>query len=394
VTPLRLVIVTARFWPQTGSAESTLARLAVGLAQRGCQVTIVTVRGHERWPAEIQFNGMPVVRIGPAPLGWWNRRRYERALGQWLRTHEADFDLVLVSGLRREAHVAMLAVGRRKPVVLCPIRSGLEGDCLWQINTPGGRKIYDQCIRARAMIATTPAIRRELEAAGYPGDRIYELRLGVAPQPIRTPESCSAARALLAEANAMLQLSDRAQLVVSTCRLAPGRGWDRLLAAWATVSDRRPSARLWLAGEAADRGAVGRKIESLGLVGRALAIGTFDDVEGLLAAAEIFVAPSPDGSPLAVLEAMAAELPVVAVDVPAHQWLITDHRDGLLVPPTDASALASAILSLLEQRDLAARLAAAARARVLQEFSLARMVDEHFEVIREVRNPVPSPSGR
>jgi glycosyltransferase involved in cell wall biosynthesis len=78
---------------------------------------------------------------------------------------------------------------------------------------------------------------------------------------------------------------------------------------------------------------------------------------------------------------MAAELPVVAADVPAHEWLITDHRDGLLVPPSDVSALATAVLSLLEQRDLAARLAAAARARVLQEFSLARMVDEYFELV-------------
>ena len=382
--PLRLVIATARFWPQTGSAESTLARLAVGLADRGCRVTILTARWHERWPAEIRFHGLPVVRLSPAPHGYWNTWRFQRAMGQWLRRHESEFDVAMVSGLRHEAYAAMLALGRRKPVVLCPIRSGREGDCLWQIDASGGQKIYRECIRASALIAWTPAIRRELQAAGYPRERIHELRLGVPLPPARTAETHASARALLAEANAMLQLGDRAQLVVSTCRLAPGRGWEHLLAAWGRVCDRRPGARLWLAGETFDRPLVQRKIEQLGLVGRAGAIGVFDDMEGLLAAADMLVAPAPDGSPVAVLEAMAAQLPVVACDVPANQWLITDRGEGLLVPPADVAGLATAILTLLEQRDLAARLAAAARDRAAGEFSLAGMVDENLALLEKL----------
>src|SRR5208282_478629 len=126
-----------------------------------------------------------------------------------------------------------------------------------------------------------------LEAAGYPRERIADVPLGVPLSPPRTFETQSEARALLAEANSALQLALQAPLVVSTSRLEAGRGWEQLLAAWSIVARQKVAARLWLAGEMPIAASIAQRIESLGISGRVALIGMFDDIEGLLASADV-----------------------------------------------------------------------------------------------------------
>jgi glycosyltransferase involved in cell wall biosynthesis len=224
-----------------------------------------------------------------------------------------------------------------------------------------------------------------LEAAGYPRERICDVPLGVPRSPPRTYETQSAARAALAEANAALQLPLQSPLVVSTSRLAADRGWEQLLAAWSIVARQKAAAQLWLAGEAPAATSVIEHIESLGLGGRVGLIGMFDDVECLLAAADVHVAPAADGSAQALLEALAAGAPSVAIDVPLNRWLLGDDVAGLLVPPDDAAAMAAAILRLLDDPALAARLGAAAQQRAEMEFDMGKMIEGYMELFeREV----------
>lgn len=406
MTRLRLVMVTPRFWPQTGSAETMFAHLASGLAERGCSITVVTWRWHPRWPAEICFRGIPVVRLSPRPQGRWNTWRAMRSIARWLREHQAEFDLVYVSGLGREASTIVGAISNRssnagaissrstspeaignrfyKPIVLSPRRTGRYGDCLWQIESSAGRRIKSQCMKAGAFIAWSLAVRRELEAAGYPRQRICDVPLGVPLPPPRTSATRTLARAVLADANSVLRLSDDARLVVSTTRLAAGRGWEQLLAAWPAVAQRWPGARLWLAGESPEREAVQRRIESLDLVGRAAVVGVFDDVETLLAAADLLVAPAPEGGPVSVLEGMAASLPVIAVDLPVHRWLLGGEDVGLMIPPADPAAISAAILRIFEQPEMAGRLGLVGRERAAAEFSIAKMVEEHLRLFEQL----------
>jgi glycosyltransferase involved in cell wall biosynthesis len=378
VKPLRVVLVTRRFWPCAASAERAMALLAVGLAQRGCRVTVLTARCNLRWPPAIQFRGLPVVRLAPPPAGRWNTWRYMRCVEHWLREHRCEIDLAYVAGLKEEACAAVQALGGRRRVVLAPQQAGHAGDCIWQLEAPGGERIKAACLRADAFVAPTPAIERELQAAGYPHPRIHHLPLGVPLDPPRTPATRAAARALLAEAHAALQLGEQTPLVVSTGRLAPERGWEQLVAAWSALAGRWPEARLWLAGEVPQPAAVRQTLETPHAAGRVAAIGVFDELDSLLAAADALVAPDPEGAPLPLLEAMAAQLPSVAADVPANRWLLTDGQEGLLVPPGDGPALVAALARLLEQPELAARLGSAARGRVARDFPLARMIDAHL----------------
>ena len=177
--PLRLVLITRRFWPIVGGAEKTLAHLAREWVERGCQVTILTVHWEPRWPAQILYGDVPVVRLSPVPQTPWTTVQYLRTLTRWLVDRRDEFDLVYASALRHEAYAAVRALKRRRPVVLRAEQTGPEGDCLWQLDAPCGRRIKQRCVRAEAFVAATPALERELQAAGYPRPRIHLIPDGV-----------------------------------------------------------------------------------------------------------------------------------------------------------------------------------------------------------------------
>jgi glycosyltransferase involved in cell wall biosynthesis len=236
-------------------------------------------------------------------------------------------------------------------------------------------------MQADALLGPSPAIERELIAAGYPRDRIRYLPNGVAVRPPRQASERQEARRALAEADGVFALAPDAPLVVYTGRLHEMKGLDHLLSAWPAVLARHPGARLWLVGEGPFRPRLIEQIENLGLSTSVLLAGLYDDVEDFLLAADVFVLPSlEEGMSLALLEAMAAGLPVVASSIAANALLVEDGRQGRLVAPGDSAALAAALAGLLEQPDAAARLGSRARERVEARFSIARMVEAHLEL--------------
>lgn len=381
--PLRLVIVTQRFWPSVGGAENLLGNLAAGLAADGCRVTLLTARWRPAWPEEICFHEVSVIRLSPPPEEGWPTLRYQRSLARWLRHNPDRYDLACVSGLGHDAYATLCAVRGRVPVVLRAERAGSHGDCLWQQQATCGRRIRKRCLQAAALIAPSETIQRELQAAGYPVARIHYAPNGVALPSPRTAAGRAAARSVLAETDAVLRMPEGAPLVLCVGSFHRHQGL-KLLSAWKPLAARWPGARLWLAGDGPDRAALQAAIEDLNLSGRAVLIGVFDGVDELLSAADLFVMPSPEAAEsLSLLEAMAAGLPIVAAGAGDNHARIADGYQGLLVPAEDAAAMSAAIHRLLDRRDLAARLGAAARQRAAQS-SLARMVEQHLTLFEQV----------
>jgi glycosyltransferase involved in cell wall biosynthesis len=107
-------------------------------------------------------------------------------------------------------------------------------------------------------------------------------------------------------------------------------------------------------------------------------------VPDLLAAADLLVLPSLfEGLPLVVLEAMAAGRAVVGTQVCGTLEAVQDGVSGRLVPPGESAALASAIVELLDQPELAARFGAAGQARCASEFRAERMARETAQLHQE-----------
>ena len=114
-------------------------------------------------------------------------------------------------------------------------------------------------------------------------------------------------------------------------------------------------------------------------------LGRRTDVAGLLKLADLFAFPSyTEGMPNALLEAMAAAKPIVTTDVPGCRDLIDHEQTGLMVPPRDERALATAMTRLLKDRSLADRLARCAAQRAEGLFSFDGCVDRYDALYKEV----------
>lgn len=381
----RLVLVTRRFWPLVGGAERAMANLATEFAARGLEVTVLTARWEPHWPTEIAYREVPVVRVPQASVRYWGTLQYMRAVRRWLRENPDRYDLVCVSMLKHSAYATLREVVGRVPVVLRAAGGGRSGDCIWQLEARMGARIKRRCMRADAFIAPSHTIQRELVAAGYPRARIHHLPNGVRIPPPIDDETKRRARVALATANASLVLPDQAPLAVFTGRIDAAKGLAELVAAWRAVADRRRDARLWIVGDGPFESDLRRQIEAENLSSRVVLAGIFDDVSDVLAAADLFVLPShEEGMSQSLLEAMAAGLPTVASDIAGNRSLIDDGREGRLVPPRRADALAAAILAMIDNPADAAELGAAARQRVSREHSLEKMADDYLAVFERL----------
>jgi glycosyltransferase involved in cell wall biosynthesis len=169
--------------------------------------------------------------------------------------------------------------------------------------------------------------------------------------------------------------------VVVVANLRPEKGHDVLMDAAVEVVHRFPDARFELAGGGPELGVLQARAAASPVSHVFTFLGHRPDVAACLQANDIFVLPSrSEAFPNAVLEAMAAGLPIVASAVGGIPELVDDERTGLLVAPDDPRALADRICRLMTDTALAGRLGAGARADAEARYSFDRMVAA-FELV-------------
>ena len=163
--------------------------------------------------------------------------------------------------------------------------------------------------------------------------------------------------------------------VVVVANLRPEKGHEVLIDAATIVLKQFPEASFEIVGGGPERDALVRRATTRGVLPAFTFLGHQDDVTARLAAADLFVLPSrSEAFPNAVLEAMAAGLPIVASGVGGIVELIDDNRNGLLVQPGEPDALADRLCRLMADGETARRLGDAARADAHASYSFERMV--------------------
>ena len=167
----------------------------------------------------------------------------------------------------------------------------------------------------------------------------------------------------------------RPTIIGNVGRLEPVKGTRFLIEAFAQIADRFPAQRVWLVGDGSERQNLEVQTQQLGITEQIQFLGVRGDVATLLPQMDIFVLPSHwEGMPNAVLEAMAAGLPVVATAVGGTTEVVVPGATGLLVPPAEPTALAQALTTLLQDPALCQRFGVAGRQRVEQHFAIEKMV--------------------
>ena len=184
----------------------------------------------------------------------------------------------------------------------------------------------------------------------------------------------------------------RLRYVGMVANLRPVKGSDLFVRAAAMVRQSHPEARFQIAGSG-DEAAVRRLAEECGIQGRLELLGSVGDIPSFLSRLDVAVLTSySEGLSNAFLEYMAAGRPIVATAVGGNVELIEDGVHGLLVPPGDPAAVASAIGRLLGDSALAARLGAAAKNRAQKHFSAEVMVRKYESFYRSLTNGNAAPA--
>jgi glycosyltransferase involved in cell wall biosynthesis len=173
------------------------------------------------------------------------------------------------------------------------------------------------------------------------------------------------------------------RIVGNVARLAPQKGHRVLIEAAPRVLERHPDVSFVVAGAGELRDEVERQIDAAGLAGRFELLGPRSDIPELLASFAVFAFPSFfEGLCVAVIEAQAVGVPVVATGVGGLVETVVPGETGVRCEPGDAVSLADGINWVLDHPDEAAVLAGEAKRRVLDRYSERRMVDETLALYR------------
>ncbi len=200
---------------------------------------------------------------------------------------------------------------------------------------------------------------------------------GIDPAPFATSRPALAGTALRDE----LGIPDDHVLIGNTGRLAAQKDNASLIRAMVPLRQMlggRPFT-LALAGDGPEREMLGELRDSLGLHDCVRFLGFRRDIPALLDSLDIFVSPSLwEGLSISLLEAMAAARPIVTTNILANAELVEHEITGLQAPPQAPEAIAAAIARYIHDRELARRCASAARRRVVEHYSIQRMLDETY----------------
>lgn len=213
-----------------------------------------------------------------------------------------------------------------------------------------------------------------------PPDRVRVVYSGVAPDLDAEPHQ------------ALVAFRGEGPLIGMVAGLRDQKGLPTLLDALEELVRERRAPRFAIVGNGELRDWVERQIEERGLAETTVLLPFDDRVEHYLRALDAFVLPSYwEGLPIAILEAMALGLPVVATAVDGTPEAVTDGVTGILVPARDSSALAAAIAAIAADPKDRRRMGAAGRAVALDRFGIPRMADEMLAVYQAVASRQPLP---
>jgi glycosyltransferase involved in cell wall biosynthesis len=285
-----------------------------------------------------------------------------RSLAAYLRREEID--LVHAHMFRAEVVGTRAAVAAGTPVVIATVHSS-------RVRSPEDVAALAALTPAMdRLIVPSEAIAHKVRAEGRGGARFAVIPNGIDLSRFAVPVSgCGLHREFGVPAEDVV--------VGVVARLEPEKGHRHLVAAWPSVVERAPGTWLVIVGDGSLEGELRAQAEALPAPARDRVrfAGRHEDISALTAELDVAVLPSlREAQGISLLEAMARRVPVVASAVGGIPEVVTDGVDGLLVPPSDPSALADAVVRLARSPALRARLGEAGYRTVAERFSIDAQV--------------------
>lgn len=364
LSPLILFVITDL---EIGGVPLHLSRLAPAMRARGFRVAVVSLAPIGPVGDILRQQGIDVSTCaGCCGLDF----RVIPRLGQLLDEFHPAIIHSFLFHANQAARIAAMLGGFPSGHLIAEIQT-VEVERRWHLWVD---RMMHRC--SRLTIANSLSVMDHLHHHGrIPRERLRLVRGGIDVERITNAPAMD-------RPSLGLALDDR--LILWAGRLDPVKGLDVLLRAIHQL-DPIHRAQLFLVGDGPERDGLERLMNQLEIQDRVRFLGSRSDVPSLLLAADLFVFPSrTEGLPNALLEAMAAGLPIVTADVAGCRDLIEHHRTGWLVPFGNPAALAGAMAELLRNREFARQLGLAAQHEVRTKWNLVATWNDYEAIYREI----------
>ena len=349
-----------------GGTEKHLYELAIGMADAGFRVTVFSLadgiyadefKGDQR----IHYACLNVTRI-------YDRKGLSAIaeIAGYMRSQQVDIIQSFHTASDLIAPLAARLSMRRSKVYSSRRDLGYTKS---PRHTSMQRRV--NCL-VDGLLANSLAVKQAVqEQEGFPAERITVIHNGIDITPFARNEATRQR-----QRQSMGATSDSI-LVGSVGNIRPVKGYDLLVEAAGIVCRQAPNVRFCHAGEGDLRDQLMERCRELGIENQFSFLGTVKDIPSFLSSLDIYVQPSrSEGLSNAILEAMAAGLPVVATDVGGNPDLIDDGLNGLLVS-LNINSIAKGLLDFVEQQEFRDKCAKYAYERVDRRHQLACMLVQY-----------------
>ena len=379
---MKILMVTEIYLPIWGGAENQLRQLIPHLVERGCQVSIVTRRWHGDWPTEDVIDAVKVSRLGIPGRSVFATIMFTLSLLKFVVSKREQIDIIHSHGaVNMGAICSVMALMSGKRNVAKIATAGKIGP-----HSKGfvGAIILGLFKKSGAIISMTNEIDHELYGIGAKTEKIHRITNGVDVQ--RFHPGDSEEKQLWRQQH---DLEKDAVIVLFSSRLVYRKGLDVLLEAWPAVVSVHSRAHLVIVGSGEDQSdSTEQEMRALvrdRKIPHVLFYGAVEQPESLLKVADVFVFPSrKEGFPNALMEAMAAGLPVLASDIGGVRPLIENGKTGFIFSCGNSAELGEKLTDVLGQLEKCRCVGTRARERMVKYHSFGETAEKYVSLYRSL----------
>ena len=361
---------------EAGGAQKAMLQLARGLIDGGHAVTVVTMYDKVGIvPHYEKQYGLRIVNLGMKRPGVRNpvRRAWTAARGLWRlfqMMRRGQYDVLQTFSHYSNIIGPILGRAAGIRVRVSSQRMSLQGYARWLLRAD--RVVANSSFVDRMVSVSESTSRFCVEVEGIRPEKLITIPNGIDLDAFQSARSKNPSVHLRKQ----IGVDPDSIVIITVARLHPQKGHRYLLNAVPAVVAQAPKAVFVLVGDGQLRGEIEESVIKRGIDRYVRILGRRDDVPDLLHISDLFVLPSLwEGMPNAVLEAMAAGLPVVATRVDGTPEVVMHGVTGLLVPPGDAAGLADAIIRVLNDPDRRSSMGREGLRRVKEVFSTTQYVN-------------------
>lgn len=355
-------------------AEMMLLNLAYEQKKMGLQPTILNMRRSNSYKASLEseavrrfvdFLSIP-IKTGPDFLGIFKIIRFANVNG---------YELFHSHGYKPNILLGFIPKKIRK----LPLVTTLHG---WTSAGKAGKLWLYERLDIKSLQHADAVVTVSKSTARHPALKWIEpyiIRNGISKIDFKGKDKLSD--------QAIVRFCEKGFTIGSIGRLSPEKGYLCLIEAFGILAEKDPRVRLLIIGEGRERRNLENKIMELRIEDRVFLPGYQPNAAQYIPLFFIFALSSlTEGLPITILEAMQANVPIVSTKVGGLKEVLTNRETGLLVKKENPVEFSRALQELFEDPALRATLAARARSHVIKNFSNHAMVQQYFDVYRNVLN--------